>query len=135
VSYCRFSTDNFGCDVYCYVNDAGAFVTIVAAVRFVGDSPIPVIAPIEEWGLAVSFNEVARQMDERQAWMDGAERAPIGLWFDGEEFVDATAGEAAERLEMLRAAGYRVPQRAIDVLREEAVAGAGGEGAEDKSAP
>ena len=44
---------------------------------------------------------------------------PIGLPFDGETFDDSTPGETADRLEWLRGLGYRVPQRAIDVLREE----------------
>ena len=44
----------------------------------------------------------------------------IGLPEDGETFNDATAEECADRLEYLRALGYRVPQYAIDALREEA---------------
>lgn len=44
----------------------------------------------------------------------------IGLPMDGKAFNDETAEACAGRLEALRTLGYRVPQYAIDALREEA---------------
>lgn len=43
----------------------------------------------------------------------------IGLRYDGESFNDETAADCADRLELLRTIGYRVPQSAIDALRDE----------------
>jgi hypothetical protein len=54
------------------------------------------------------------------AWVEKAERKPIGLPHDGETFDDPTASDAADRLQMLKDSGYNVPQYAIDALREEA---------------
>ncbi|MNG24402.1 hypothetical protein D3C84_1091230 [compost metagenome] len=54
------------------------------------------------------------------AMVDAADRIPIGLPHDGEDFDDQTADACADRLEYLREVGYRVPQYAIDQLREEA---------------
>jgi hypothetical protein len=47
----------------------------------------------------------------------------IGLAHDGQTFDDPTPEACADRLEQLRAAGYVVPQSAIDRLREEAAHG------------
>lgn len=119
MSYCRFSSDNFGSDVYCYESQDG-FVIHVAACRCESDTPIPTVAGFEEWGVSVSFDDVVRQMGERDAWLDSARRVPIGLPFDGESFCIADAADAAEWLMGLVAHGYQVPQRAIDALWEEA---------------
>lgn len=49
------------------------------------------------------------------------EMIPIGLAHDGETFVEQSALEAHDRLLMLREAGYRVPEFAIEGLWTEAM--------------
>lgn len=44
----------------------------------------------------------------------------IGLPCDGETYAEVTYADAADTLEILRRTGYKVPQRAIDWLREDA---------------
>lgn len=46
---------------------------------------------------------------------------PINGNYDGARFNDETPQLCADRLEMLRAAGYNVPQYAIERLRKESV--------------
>ena len=114
MSYCRFSSDDFQCDVYVYEDCAGGWTTHVAGRRHVFKEPLPADVPLENKEAWVKRH--ARVME----LIDSAELVDIGLQFDGETFNDPTPGECADRLEMLRAAGYNVPQYAIDQLRDEA---------------
>lgn len=114
MSFCRFSTNDYTSDVYCYEGGNG-FVTHVAGCRVIYDEPLP--APIkfttenlEAW--FVRHNKV-NQMVER------AEKVPIGLGQDGECFCDSDAKSCMDRLLWLRSLGYNVPQSAIDCLSEE----------------
>lgn len=114
MSYCRFSSDDFQCDVYVYADCTGGWTTHVAGRRHVFKEPLPADVSLEnkeEW-----VKRYARVME----LIDSAELVDIGLPFDGETFNDPTPGECADRLEILRAAGYNVPQYAIDQLRDEA---------------
>jgi len=36
MSYCRWSSDDFRCDLYCYADIGGGYTTYVAKVRFLG---------------------------------------------------------------------------------------------------
>lgn len=114
MSYCRFSDDDYQCDVYCYEDVLGGFTTHVAGSRPVINTWLP--------------PKVA-YADDPQAWLqrhwmlqsaiEHAERQPIGLLFDGETFNDPDADSAADRLQWLWEMGYNVPRRAIEALRNE----------------
>lgn len=115
MSYCRFSSDNFSCDVYVYEHVDDGFVTHVAGNRIVGDVPkVPRVTKD-------NHDEVIVAHRAQSDFLSTAEHAPIGLPHDGGSFSDDTPGECADRLERLRALGYVVPQYAIDALREEEV--------------
>jgi len=121
MSYCRWSSDDFRCDVYVY-GAAEGYVTHVAGRRpiFTEQMPEAVIEPGED-----GFN-AERWLARHQKVMGIVQRSEhedISLPHAGESFVDATPGEAADRLEALLALGYNVPRYAIDELREEAAAG------------
>ena len=116
MSYCRWSSDDYQCDVYCYGDVSGGYTTHVAGRRHMIDlstlpPPIPfTVEHQDEW--------MARHK-ALMALLEGADTKPIGLPYDGQSFNDPTAGEAAERLKMLKEVGYNVPQYAIDALLEE----------------
>ena len=116
MSYCRFSNDDYQCDVYCYEDVMGGFTTHVASNRPVLDVDLPPFVPFEK----DQIDAWMARHNAVMAWVEKAERKPIGLPHDGERFNDPTAGDAADRLQMLKDAGYNVPQYAIDQLREEA---------------
>jgi hypothetical protein len=115
MSYCRFSSNDFQCDVYCYASTYGGYITHVAAARHVFKQELPP-ALSEDASIVEMLARYKRMME----LVNGAELVPIGGPYDGADFNDPTASAAADRLEQLRAAGYRVPQYAIDELREEA---------------
>lgn len=114
MSYCRWSSDNWQCDVYCYEDFSGGFTIHVAGVRVLGDIPKTPVMTKENMAEYLAAHQA--QME----FLKTAKHACIGLPHDEEEFNEATAAACADRLEMLRSVGYHVPQYAIDALREEA---------------
>lgn len=117
MSYCRWSSDQYQCDVYAY--DTGPLIIIhVASNRYVladGDT-LP-----EEVNIAdASPEEYLAYNRELSDVLSRADLVPIGLPFDGESFTEAGPAAAYERLVSLREAGYRVTQSALDALAEEA---------------
>lgn len=119
MSYCRWSNDDFQCDIYCYEDVMGGYTTHVAGSRPVLDGTLPPPVPCDKEH-ADAWVARHRQVME---WVEKADRKQIGLPFDGESFNDPTAGATADRLQSLKDIGYNVPQYAIDRLREEAKEG------------
>lgn len=116
MSYCRWSSENFWSDVYTYAHIDGTWTTHVAGTRYDGTpprDPTPLIG-------RVSHEKLLKLMREHHNWMDAAAQIPIGLAHDGKTFKDPDPKACADTLLMLRAAGYNVPQYAIDDLMAEA---------------
>lgn len=113
MSYCRFSSDDFKCDVYCYESDSG-FITHVANNRICCNYTLPSVVPLD----AEHLDEYVERQQIVMELVEKSDRVPIGLPYDGKTFSDATAAEAADRLQSLKDIGYCVPQYAIDALRE-----------------
>lgn len=146
MSYCRWSSMNWRCDVYVYEDVGGGWTTHVAGRRRL----LPAIPDLlgsklsmrlRSW-VGVYWDRETRKMIYPYRWRALLYRPwtsflsfwhnrvhmgslhlsplrPIGLAHDGESFNDPTAGECADRLESLRDLGYIVPQYAIDALRKE----------------
>jgi hypothetical protein len=140
MSYCRWSSDNFMCDVYVYEDVCGGWTTHVAGNR-------TIIAPVPEFPwrwlprLGAEWDHKARRMRYPSRWhaalahciytfatwanrphhwsLRWLPRRAIGLPHDGDSFNDPSPGDCADRLESLRDMGYRVPVRAILALRSE----------------
>lgn len=112
MSYCRFSSENWTSDVYAYQAEEG-FVVHVASSRLVGDIPsVPTLGTVadEEWLAAHQ-----RQM----AALETAERVRINGPYDGQTFTESSALDLGVWLLDIAEKGYRVPQYALDALKEE----------------
>lgn len=112
MSYCRFSSCDFQCDVYVYADVCGGITTHVAASRYVYARPLPPPVPFAEAAWVDREVEVQRIIND-------STMKPIGGPFDGQTFNDDTLEEVLSRLESLQSAGYRVPSIVVDGLREE----------------
>lgn len=109
MSYCRWSSDDFKCDIYCYESETG-YQVHVAAKRVVGE--IPAI----DWS---SGETLFKTYKEQMEFLETAKKESIGLPYDGQSFSFEDAGKAATLLEHLKCLGYNVPQDAIDALWED----------------
>ena len=113
MSYCRWSSDDWSCDLYCYEDVSGGWTTHVGCNRIIGDVPKELdlrIATPEAW--LDSHREAMR-------FVETAEREPIGLPHDGETFNDPTLETFKQRLLDLRAVGYRFPDYVLEDVEEE----------------
>lgn len=117
MSYCRWSSDDYQCDIYAYEGEEG-FVVHVATNRRTPAEPFPEPVKRSEEGLTawIVREQIVVEM------MKASTSQPIGLLHDGDIFSFDTAGECAAQLVTLRDLGYNVPQYAIDALREESEA-------------
>lgn len=113
MSYCRWSCDDYKCDVYCYEDCGGFFYVGVADVNYDFKEPLPDKLSLGDEGWLERHNKVLDMCEN-------ADKKPIGLSRDGESFKVKTAAETAEMLESLKAEGYNVPDYAIEALKEEA---------------
>jgi len=138
MSYCRFSSDNFKSDVYCYESCYGGF-TIHIAGNKKKYRPIPDIpwSKLPRFGSKLIGRELVYPSKTKEVmakivfglamhwhrlhiWSVGViPNVPLNLPHDGETMQADDAGECAKILIMLRDLGYHVPQYAIDTLIEE----------------
>lgn len=120
MSYCRWSTDNFKCDIYAYESDAG-FVIHIASYKIVGEPPaVDIKLLMKENSTKEDQQEYIRQSKINSAWMNKCERVPIGLPYDGESYTLDTAQEFYDKMIELREVGYRFPDYVLEVIKEEA---------------
>lgn len=117
MSYCRFSSDDFSSDLYCYQSTDG-YVTHVASNRVQGEIP-QVNASLALSGDSGDFKKFIAQCRTQQAWLATAGHASIGGPYDGASFYDDTLEEFRDRLVMLRNAGYRFPNSVLEAVEGE----------------
>lgn len=120
MSYCRWSTDDFQCDLYCYQSTDGV-ETHIAGNRLHWKIELPPQVDLEffkngkikrgslkrhfhRWG------KIMRLMEDKSNY----ERKSIGLAYDGQSFTDSTPKEWHTTLLLLKCAGYKFPFHLID---------------------
>lgn len=114
MSYCRWSCDDFRCDIYAYESNDG-YEIHVAGNRIVGDIPhVPFILDVDadEWRAAYQA---------QHDFLATAQREPITLPHAGESFCESDLEDLAARLIMLRELGYRFPDHVLETIAEEAI--------------
>lgn len=113
MSYCRWSSDNWKCDLYCYADCGGGYTTWVAGRKHKGDIPkLPPLGSIgmEEWHLIYT---------KQKEFLDTAEMEDIGLKYDGQNFNDPDLRAFLKRLLHLKETGYNVPDFVIEGIKED----------------
>jgi hypothetical protein len=107
MSYCRFSSLDFKCDVYAYGGGPQGRITVhVAEFRYAGDIP-----PLYEIQTEGDANERRRWQRSQRAQLDAIRTATlhkIGGVYDGQTF-HVMPDEFPPLLETLREAGYVFP--------------------------
>ena len=116
MSYCRWSSMNYGCDLYVYADVNGGYTCHVAGRRYVGDTPIPAL-PNEWWKAPVE--ELMDAMAKQREWIDNAKQVDIGLPHDGESFYSLDRDSMVDALKMLKEEGYLMPDDLIEAIQGE----------------
>lgn len=112
MSYCRFSSDDFRCDIYAYESAEG-FIVHVASVRYLGD--IPKLQPTPEQGDDSGWKAWHKAHSAQSEFLLTAKTEPIGLLSDGEVFVFPTEDEMFAGCLVLKEAGYSIPEYMLGV--------------------
>lgn len=99
MSYCRWGSDDWKCDLYCYHSTHGDYITHVAGRRHIGVPENPYKIASKKWWL---FHQ--KQMD----FLKTAELKKIGLPYDGESFSDPDLESFLERVNCLKETGYHL---------------------------
>lgn len=119
MSYCRWSTDNFKCDIYAYQSDNG-YEIHVAANRYVGEPPKVDYSLITKKDYTEEDKqEYLRQEKIRRDWMDKAERKNIELPYAGESFTCPDLETFLEQMIELKTVGYNFPDGVLETIKEE----------------
>lgn len=115
MSYCRWSSNNWDCDLYCYADVSGGFTTHVARNRIDGDIPKEDMRLLRDG----KVDEFMAQHNAQMKFLETCTRSPIGLPFDGQTFNDPDEEAFLARLLQLRLAGYRFLDYVLDDVRDE----------------
>ena len=99
MSYCRWSSDDFKCDLYCYKDVSGGYKTHVADRRIVGDIP--------------------HAQEKQDAFLETAKMRRIKLPYHGQSFNDPDLKSFLKRLLDLRQIGYNFPDDVLNRVKEE----------------
>lgn len=118
MSYCRFSSDDFQCDLYIYESEFGGFVTHVAKRRAVYRAPLPKPVPFDETQLEAWLVRHRLVM----AMHEAALFVPIDAPHAGATFFDETLSDLQGRLGELKRLGYRYPESVDAALAAERAA-------------
>ena len=115
MSFCRWSDDDYRCNIYAYESDCGGYCVHVARKKPLFNEPLPPAAKdtaADEWfQRRVKVNQMVREA----GWAD------IGLSRDGESYSLDSLSDVLELLESLKEEGYNVPDYVINTLRDDAL--------------
>jgi hypothetical protein len=110
MSYCRWSSDDWKCDLYCYHSVCGNFITHVAGRKHIGVPVNPHKITDKEYWLA---------HQSQMEFLETAEMKDIGLPYDSEHFQDPDLESFLQRVNCLKEAGYHVPVWVLESIEEE----------------
>ena len=114
MSYCRFSTDDFKSNVYCYKHVNQQYVITVAGLKYDYDT-IDLPPDVHTTDFEARYNRNLEVMEI----LEDEPLEPIGLPHDGEIFYVESLEEMEEKLQELDDMGYYIPQIAYKRINDE----------------
>ena len=121
MAYCRWSSDNFKCDLYVFEVVGGGYQVHIAGTRVVGEVP-PLMWPRLEPGELIEdddFYLLEQSYKAQGDFLETAERVPIGLPWDNTSFWFQELGELRMFLNAAKTIGYQFPDEIFDIIEEE----------------
>lgn len=118
MAYCRWSSLDYGCDIYLYADVNGGYTCHVASKKRVAAEPCPPLPTHKELE-AMSVEEFRAILQAQRDWAEEADLIPIGMEYDGKSFYSYDRDEMVEILKKLKRVGYRMPEWLIDEIANE----------------
>ena len=110
MSYCRFSSDNWKCQIYAYESCDGGYQIHVASSKPIGNVPKTDLQLIRDG----KHDEYLKQHKKQMDFLDKCKHGKIGLPFDGDNINCETLQEFKEKMIELREAGYSFPDYVLE---------------------
>jgi hypothetical protein len=114
MSYCRWSSDDFQCDLYAWEDVSNCWIIEIAENRLVFNEPLP--DPINP---ADDINGYCERRTKVMELVDSATRKTIGHHLAGERIECATIEEFRKQMVNLRQEGFRFPDSVLEVIDAE----------------
>lgn len=114
MSYCRFSTDDYQCDVYAYDDCMGGITIHVAGTRYVFTEDLPPRVPFTTENLEAWMERNNKVM----AMVEVAGREKIEAKHAGKDYYGLDQDSAAALMEELKSLGYKFPDDVIEAMCE-----------------
>lgn len=112
MSYCRFSSDNWKCDVYALHSVFGYEINV--AKHSYDEEPPEVPAPTKD-----NLQEWKQKRQEQMKWLEEHEGTPIGLPEDGKRYVYDNIDDFESRLRQLQDRGYYIPEYVFERIEQD----------------
>lgn len=119
MSYCRWSSDNWKCDLYCYKDVHGGWTTHVAGRRRVGLDQLPPDPLLLLTAGGIDSGEWHKKYVEHHAILESLPFEEITLPYAGATFNDSTLESFREHLLHLRSVGYNFPDYVLEEIDQE----------------
>jgi hypothetical protein len=119
MSYCRWSSDDWRCDLYCYEDVSGGWTTHVAGRKPIDvprELPWPNKSPDDD---KEAWKKWQASHDAAMKYLETAEYRNIDLPHAGDTFNDPTLEAFKERLLYLRGLGYNFPDYVLEAVDAE----------------
>ena len=116
MSYCRWSSMDYTCDVYAYGSQFGYEIHLARGRRM---GPQPYNPSYEFYSGNMSMDEF---MPLYEIWNDSIKNSPVvhmDLPFENESFTLGDIEDFYDKLIELREVGYNFPDHVLDEVREE----------------
>lgn len=120
MSYCRWSTNDFSCDLYVYASGDNEYTIHVAGNKPIGDIPKITSDYMNAGGPGdtVRCEEWRSQHQTQLDWLMACEREKITLPYAGESFY-LPQEQTVAKLKELKALGYRFPGYVIEDIEDD----------------
>lgn len=122
MSYCRFSSNDWQCDLYCYMTEGG-FMVHIASTRTVFKEKLPAIVKLEMDANGLPTKDYTERLWHRhrevQRIKSESDSVPIGLPYDGQNFFADNIYDFKNTIKMLIDAGYRGTDTLLEAIEEE----------------
>jgi hypothetical protein len=114
MSYCRWSSMNWTCDLYCYADITGGWTTHITPRRRI--DAVPDDRQEDFIAGKIGLAEYRQLHCQQIPALERTRFEPLRLPHAGETFHDSTLAEFKCRLLELRQLGYRFPDDVIDQI-------------------
>lgn len=114
MSYCRWSSDNYNCDIYAYESCYGGYEIHIASSKYEGEIP-----KLDYNLLATDMVEFTKQRKAQLEYLKDCGTKELNLKYAGENLGAETLEEFENLMLELKEIGYDIPDYVFETIKLE----------------